>query len=261
MLAGEVGDRPGGQDPPAVHYGHAVTQPFDFAHDVGREHHAPPLATKVGDDSQQRAGDQHIETGGRLVEDHHGGVVHEGAGNGRLLPHAGRQLRPGRLAKVIHLQAVEQRLHAGSQRRARHTVQPTVILDELPGSHPVVNASIARHVADVGADLGRLRHHVEPGDGGGSGSGLQHRPQHPQAGGLSRAIGPEQSEDLPRSHLKRNTVNRNEGVAREIFVVLCEALRRDHEPPAASTGRECEGVGAGDDGASGFGPGSSSMNW
>jgi len=51
--------------------------------------------------------------------------------------------------------------------------------------------------SDVRADFGRFAHHVESSHRGRSGGGAKNDSQHAQRGGLARAVGSEQSVDLP----------------------------------------------------------------
>jgi uncharacterized protein YajQ (UPF0234 family) len=89
--------------------------------------------------------------------------------------------------------------------------------------------------ADVATHLLRLRHHVVPRDRGGARGRAQQGHQHPQRGGLARAVGPEEADHLALGDVEVHPVD---GLDRLLLLALPgleglhESSRVDHVAPS-----------------------------
>ena len=194
----QFGERAFGQDVAAVHDRDPVAEPLGLAHDVRREDDALALVAQLGDRLQQRPGHEHVEAGGRFVEDQHRRIVDDGPGDRDLLLHAGRHLRAEHVANFVHLQPLEDRFHPLAEQLVGHAVEPAEVLDHFPGRHAVVDGGVGRDEADLVPHQRRLREHVEAVDGRRAAGGPEHGAEDAQGGRLARAVGAEQAVDLTR---------------------------------------------------------------
>src|SRR3990172_2799938 len=169
---------PAGENVPFVDDGDAIAELFGFAHDVRREDDALAVLAEGRDVLLHGAGDEDVEAGGRLVEDEHGGIVNDGPGDGDFLLHAGGHFRSKNVAEVVHLERVEDSLHAGIELAASQAVEAAEVLHHFPGGHAVVDAGVGRHEADRAADGRRVSDHNGPPDGGAARNGGQKRSFH-----------------------------------------------------------------------------------
>src|SRR5260370_29462193 len=69
-----------------------VAELFDVAHDVGGEDYGFAAVAAFADESGDGASGHDVEAVGGLVEDHHRGIMNEGASDGSFLLHAGGEL-------------------------------------------------------------------------------------------------------------------------------------------------------------------------
>src|SRR5579859_3153019 len=174
-----------------------VAEFFHFAHYVSRENHRFPALAAFADELENRARGHDVEAQGRLVENHHLGIVNQRAGDGGFLLHAGGQLVAAAVAKRVHVQAGENLIHALFQFGFPDAVQPAEIFDHLLGSEPRIERGGRREKAHVGADFLRRLDHVVAAHNRRAVAGFQDRGQHAQCGGLACAIRAKQSVNLP----------------------------------------------------------------
>src|SRR5258708_33615354 len=93
-----------------------VAELFDFTHDVGGEDDGFSVVAALADESGDGAGSHNVEAAGRLVENHHRGIVNERAGDGSFLLHAGGELVAAAVAETIHVPAIKDVVDALFQR-------------------------------------------------------------------------------------------------------------------------------------------------
>ncbi len=73
----------------------------------------------------------HVESHRGFVENHYLRIVHERARDGHFLLHAGGELFAATVAKAIHVEGFEERVHGFSQRDAVHAVKTAEIFNQL----------------------------------------------------------------------------------------------------------------------------------
>ena len=93
-----------------------VAELLDFGHDMRGENDGFAPVAAFTDKLDDRARGHNVEATGRLVEDHDGRVVDEGACDGSLLLHAGGELVAAAVAEAVHIQTVEDAVDALFQR-------------------------------------------------------------------------------------------------------------------------------------------------
>src|SRR5882724_8017757 len=84
-----------------------VAELFDFGHDVGGEDDGFAIVAALANEGSDGAGGHDVEAVGGLVENHDGRIVYEGARDGSLLHHTGRELVAAAVAEAIHVQSSE----------------------------------------------------------------------------------------------------------------------------------------------------------
>src|SRR5260370_21057209 len=77
-----------------------VAELFDFAHDVGGEDYGFAAVAAFADESGDGARRPDVSAVGGLVEDHHRGIMNEGANDGSFLLHAGGELITAAVAEM-----------------------------------------------------------------------------------------------------------------------------------------------------------------
>src|SRR5260370_29266793 len=82
-----------------------VAELFHFAHHVRGENHCLAALAALADESDDGACGHDIEADGRFIENHHLGVVDQGAGDGGFLLHAGGEFVAAAVAGGVLLQA------------------------------------------------------------------------------------------------------------------------------------------------------------
>ena len=145
-----------------------------------------------------------------------------------LLFHSGRHLAAQPISNVIHLQDVEDLSDAGLQLFFRDSVEATVVLDHFPSRHAIINARVAGHKPNTGANTFWIANDVDSVHFGKTSRRSQHCTQNSQAGRLACAVGPQQSIDFSRTHFKRHIVQRAENSASGVVEFLEESLNSDH---------------------------------
>src|SRR5208283_2380861 len=108
-----------------------VAQFLGLAHHMGGKDYGFPPLPAFADEVNDRARGHDVEQCGWLVEDHHLRIMNQRAGDGGLLLHAGGELVTSAIAKRVHVQAVEDFVHALLQCAFIETIQPPEVVHEL----------------------------------------------------------------------------------------------------------------------------------
>src|SRR5204862_973763 len=103
-------------------------------------------------------------------------------------------------------------------------VQPAVVLHELPGGHPVVDACVARHEPDLAPDVACLGRDVVPGHGCPPGSWPEHRAENSQAGRLAGSVGAQESEEFAGIEVKSRELERSQVPSFQVDKALGQAI-------------------------------------
>jgi hypothetical protein len=115
--------------------------------------------------------------------------------------------------EVAEVEVGGQRVGAGRGGGLVQAVQPGLGGQFLAHRHRRVDAAGLGHVADPAADAGRVADQVVPRHDGAARGGREQRGEHPQGGGLARAVGAEEAQDLARGHGQVDATHRFDGAA------------------------------------------------
>src|SRR6266849_3897752 len=195
VLFAELGEGAFGQELAVVNDADDVAELFDFAHDVGGEDDGFAAVAAFANEGGDGASGHDVEAEGGLVEDHHRGVVDQGAGNGGFLLHAGGKLVAAAVAEAVHVQAVEDFVEALFEGGFIKTVEAPEVFDELLGGEAGIKRGGGGKKADVGAHFLGMLDDVVAADEGGAVGGFQDGGEHAQGGGFAGAVGAEQAVD------------------------------------------------------------------
>src|SRR6516165_10115490 len=131
-------DGPFRQQPPVLDDSHDVAQFLHFAHHVRRKDHRFTAVAAFADEFDDGPRRHDVQPQRRLVKNHHRRIVHQGPSNGSLLFHAGGKLIAAPVAEPVHVQTLEDLIHAPFERCRIEPVQPAKILHHFLRRQPGV---------------------------------------------------------------------------------------------------------------------------
>ena len=153
----------------------------------------------------------------RLVEQHDGRVVDEGARNGEALGHAAGE-RAGRIVSpVVELDELKQVKDAVAG--VGHAVELGEELKVLHGREVAVHHGLVRDEPDAAAQLLGVLERVDAEHGETAGSGTAHGGQDAQKRRLTCAVRPEDGKERTLREVERDAVERATGPKRLLDVV------------------------------------------
>ncbi len=172
---------------------------------MGGEEDGLAAAAKFDDEVFDLPGADGIEAGGGLVEDEEVGVVDEGLGEPEASLHALGILADGAEAGPAEPDHVDEFIGAVESDASREFEEFAVVVEGLLGVEERVEVGLFGEVSDalLDADVGGGLPENENTTGGGA----EEPQENLDGGGLARAVGPEEPEDLPRLDLEGEVVN------------------------------------------------------
>ncbi len=179
-----------------VDHGDAVAQVLGLFHDVSRVDDAAAGGPRLHDEFLDAARRWHVEARGRLVQDEDGRIVQDGAGDGRLLLHAGGQLVSSRVGERCYSESRNHLVGTLAQAGGIHAVQTAEKRENLARRQASVEASLARKKADLFAHLLGLSHNIEAAERGRTGRRFEQGRNDAQRGGFAGAVRPQKAEHL-----------------------------------------------------------------
>ena len=205
----------------------SVTELFGLTHHVRGEEHGFPLGAAFADEGHDGPRGHDVQTQGGFVKDHHRGIVHQRAGDGDFLLHARGQRVAAAVAEV-NLQALEYVVDAPAKHRAAEPVQAAKVFGHFPRGQAAVEGGGSGKIADVRADLLRIAADIVAGDARGAGGGFENGGQHAQSGGLTCAVGSQESVDLAGLAAKGDAVHGAHHAAPGNAEMLAEVFGFNH---------------------------------
>ena len=207
-----------GDDPAPVDDHDPVAEGVGLVEVVGgQEHRRPALRAQPGDVVPEVGPRLRVQAGGRLVEEDQRRVVDQ--------PH--RDVEPALLAaghvlghpgpQALELELVEELLAAARGVGPRQAVEHPVVHHLVAGAGRGEGAAGLGDVADAAPHLLRLPHHVVARDGGGARGRPEQGDEHPQRGGLARAVGAEEADHLALGDVEVDPVD---GLDRLLLLAL-----------------------------------------
>jgi len=213
--------------PAAVHDDHAAADRLDLGQDVRREDHGARLAfaraRELADQRADLADLDRVEADGRLVEDHHGRIVHDRLGEADALAVALRQRADHASPHLREAAAFERAVDRGLSLRARHVLQLRDVAEIALDAHFGIERRRLGQVSDRAPRGERVAEDVVARDRRRAVGGRQEARQHAHRGGLAGAVGPEEAHDFAGLHREGDVRDRH-----QIAVSLGEAARFDH---------------------------------
>jgi hypothetical protein len=196
-LPGDVPHGPGHLDPAVAQDRHPVGQPLRLVQVVGGEQDGLAERAQVLDRAPAAAARLGIETGRRLVEEDQVRVAREREGQVEAAALAAGEPAHLRVLVLVELDDAEQ--VAGG---AGVGVVRAPAVDQLFDPGLAGEAALLQDDADPLAELGRLRLRVHAEDGDGAAGPPAEALEDLDGGGLARAVGAEEAEDLAAAHVE-----------------------------------------------------------
>src|SRR6266851_3534070 len=162
----KLGEGAFGEEASAVNDADGVAELFDFAHDVRGENDGLAVLAALADEADDGARGHDVQASGRLVKNHHGGIVDDSARDGNLLFHTGGELVAAAVAEIVHLESREKVGEAALKRGLIQAVEAAKILDHFLGREARIEGRGGGEKADVGADFFRVLDNVKARDDG-----------------------------------------------------------------------------------------------
>src|SRR5256712_6756264 len=210
----------------AVDDGKAGAHPLGDLQDMGREEHHLSLLAEVLAAVFHLAGALRIQAYGGLVEEENLRIVEQRRGQGDLLPHAPGVAGKEVIAPLPEVEELEQRVDAAIAKAALDVVEVAGELEELACAQLVIEGGRVRDVTDHCLGPLGFRRDVDAPHTGAAGSGPQEANQHLDGSRLPRAIGAEESEQLPGRDLQVQVLHR-----RQAPVALGQKAGGKHRAP------------------------------
>ncbi len=186
----QFGARAGGDHPPLVHHDDRIRQRFGLLHVLRGEQHRGPVRHQLAHGIPQVVPAARIQSGGRFVQVQQRRVADHARGQVQPPPHSAGVLarRPGR--RVDQVELLQQLVDAFPGTAARQIQQPGDHVQVLPARDALVHRGVLAGQADQPAHLVGLLDQVVTADAGLAAVRPDQRGQHPDGGGLARAVGP-----------------------------------------------------------------------
>ncbi len=148
-----------------------------------------------------------VEPVGRLVEDEEFRLVDEGVGESHALAVAFREGADDLALDGGEAAGIHRLVHRGLRLAVDEPLEPGAEAEVFPDAQVGIERHVFRHVADAPTDLdGVLVDVVSRHRRGALGRG-EEAGEHAQGRALARAVRPEETDDLPLSHLEGNGVD------------------------------------------------------
>src|SRR5262249_19225014 len=190
----------------------ALRDSFGLVHIVGSEKDGHPLAlVEVFDVTPELIPTLGIETERWLVEEQDPWSVKEAAGDLQPAFHSAGELFHWSLPPLPEAEQREQHLNALPANAAREVVEHPVQLHILLSGQLAIEARILKDYAESAPDLELVGKWIEPVERDRPARRSEQGGEHLDRGGLARAVGAKESEDLTGADFEGNAVDGSHG--------------------------------------------------
>jgi protein-S-isoprenylcysteine O-methyltransferase Ste14 len=209
-----------GNQPAPVEDRHAVADALDHVEQVrGVEHAGAAVGPAAQDLLHHRRGGG-VQARERLVEHQQRGPHQQRAGQRRLLAHAVAEGGDGVVGALEQVERGQQAVALRAQFGLLEPVQPTGQRQVLARREVLVERRPVGHEGEPAPGRERVLRHVVPGDLDAPGARWEQSDQRAHGGGLARAVGTQEAEDLTAHELEVEPLERGglavtDGQARE----------------------------------------------
>src|SRR5580700_11068979 len=221
-LAAELRHRTQQRNLAAAEQGDAVAHTLHPLEQMRGQQHRHALGLEVSDDAEQLRGGVRVEARGRLVEDGDLRAFHQNFGKAETLPHAAREggdALVGKFGEPDPPDRVGDALLALGEAKAD---QACGVAQIIGGGEVVIKADRVRQVADAALDRKRLARWIEAEYAHLAAGDFGQAEHHEDRRRLARAVGAEETENLPAPDGERDVVDGD-----RVAVVFGEVLGLD----------------------------------
>ncbi len=227
-LAAQLVQGPLEHEAAVMHQAEAVAQSLGLVEPVSGDDDGPSLAPQLRDVVENRLAAEDVEPARRLIEQHDRRIVDQGPRemNPLTLPRA-----QGRTALIQERPKVHQPRQFQQPRFgmiARQPVQVGKEQQQLAGREPLVKAGARRDEPHAPLYFLRKLRRSHPFDFSVTARRIEEPQNHANGRRLTRAVGPEQAENLARAHAKRQVVDGENFLLVGREKRLREFVNRDH---------------------------------
>jgi hypothetical protein len=177
---------------------------------VGGQHQRHALLLEPEQPLPHQVARLRVEARGRLVEQHHLGLVDQGPGDRQPPFHAARQRLDPAVGPLGQLHEVEQLVGPLPGHLAGDAEEAGVRREVLPDRQLDVEVVELRADTELGADAGAVVPRVHPQDLQLAAGRWGHTPDHAHGRALAGTVGPEEPERLAPPHVDVDPVDRRE---------------------------------------------------
>ena len=228
--AGEkFGQRAGIDDAALVEEQDAVAEVFGLAHDVGREKNRAARGAFAADGLDDELAADDVEGGGGFVEDEEVGFVNEGARDVGALLLAGGEGAALLVGEGGDLEFRDELFRAAREAVLGDFVEAAKVEQHLARRQAAVELRVAGEKADAAARGERMFEYVLTVDENLPARGRKNAGEHSENGGLARAIGTEEADDLAGVDREADSVNDLGGAEGFYETVGAEDFNGGHE--------------------------------
>ena len=192
-----------------MHQAEAVAQPLGLVETVRRHDDRASLLPQLADVIENRLAAEDVEAARRLVEQHDGRVMNQGAGQLHALPLAGAQRGTPLVEKRAEIHQLAQLAEPLFGPIGIESVQVGEEEQHLARREPLVEPGTRGDEADAAFHLVGEFGRAESLDLGITAGRRQQAENHADGRRLARAIGPEQAENFARTDAKREMIDRH----------------------------------------------------
>ena len=200
-----------GHEHSVIHDRDAVAELVGFVHVMRRQQNGQARGfLQFGDHFPHRRARHRVEAGGRLVEEHDFGRVHQAARDFQAPAHSARKTADQFVGKFRQADGFQQLRDQSLALGARQSVELGVDHHVFARGQLRIGRERLRDHANGVADAVGIRDHVVPAHFGRSRGGRRQRRHHANQRRFSRAVRPQQAEDFPGVHREAHFLHGHE---------------------------------------------------